>query len=138
MNILETNGHCGRFTYMLALVLMLPFIPSRGQHFSVSGGLRAKLMHGLLNNPFLEEQRKIAAWNNATPGMDPQFRLDAFGTWIKWSEYGDRTAAFGWEIDHSVPRAVGGSDAFANLRALHWRHNASLGGKLAGLLRRGA
>ncbi len=84
------------------------------------------------------EQRKLAAWRKArvAVGHDPAHaRQDEFGWWIVWSEYGNRNSAWGWEIDHGVPTVLGGTDSLANLRALHWRNNASLGGLLGAALR---
>lgn len=85
-----------------------------------------------------DHARKIAAWNRASvvPGYDPgHARKDAFGSWIVWSEYGNRDSQWGWEIDHRTPTALGGSDRLNNLRALHWRNNAGLGGVLGSLFR---
>ena len=82
---------------------------------------------------------KVIAWQNAAPipGRDEtEWRHDAFGSVIKWSDYGDRNSEYGWEIDHQTPTALGGSDSANNLRALHWRNNASLGGMLASALSR--
>ena len=87
-------------------------------------------MSGLLGLG-LEEIRKRTAWEKASIvlGWDPNdTRKDAYGWWIVWSDYGNRDSAYGWEIDHAVPTILGGSDSSANLRALHWRNNASLGG----------
>lgn len=84
------------------------------------------------------EARKRAAWKKAFPiaGFDQnERRQDAYGILIDWADYGSRNSAFGWEIDHATPVALGGGDGFDNLRALHWRNNARLGGALSGLLR---
>ena len=80
--------------------------------------------------------RKRIAWGKAfpVPGTDSsQVRKDAYGWFIHWSEYGNRDSAFGWEIDHAIPTVLGGSNRASNLRALHWRNNASGGGLLSGL-----
>lgn len=77
------------------------------------------------------EERKVAAWINAAkvPGRNPDaVRRDAYGWYIVWSEYGNRNSAYGWEIDHGIPLAVGGTDSHTNLRATHWRNRAGRGG----------
>lgn len=63
------------------------------------------------------------------------YRKDACGAWIKKSQYGDRTAAFGWEIDHIYPQAKLEElkvpqeeiNDMSNLRPLHWLNNSSKG-----------
>lgn len=85
-----------------------------------------------------KERRKVAAWNKARPvfGYDPgAVRMDDHGWVIAWPEYGNRDSDYGWEIDHIHPVALGGSDSLDNLRALHWRVNAGLGGLLSGVTR---
>jgi hypothetical protein len=48
---------------------------------------------------------------------------------LHFPSYGDRQSAHGWEIDHHpIPQALGGSDDIDNLRPLHCRSNAALGG----------
>lgn len=81
---------------------------------------------------------KDAVWRKAKPVPDalPSVeREDDYGTRIRYSNYGDRTSPWGWEMDHyPVPRSLGGSDDLSNLRPLHHRTNASHGGFLGGLL----
>ena len=82
-----------------------------------------------------DDQPKLEAWSKciSPPGFDGSiWRWDAFGSVIRWSDYGDRSSEYGWEIDHAVPSILGGGDGLHNLRALHWRNNASLGGALSG------
>lgn len=50
------------------------------------------------------------------------WRKDFCGAWIKYSEYGNRSSQFGWEIDHISP---GGPTILSNLRPLHWENNLS-------------
>jgi|SRR5580700_4129140 hypothetical protein len=86
-----------------------------------------------------DENRKLVVWAKGTiiPGYDPAtWRRDAFGSAIRYADYGDRNSEYGWEIDHIVANALGGSEDISNLRPLHFRNNASLGGALAGLLKR--
>jgi|APSaa5957512535_1039671.scaffolds.fasta_scaffold68823_2 hypothetical protein len=81
------------------------------------------------------EVEKITAWQRARTvlGRDPNLvRMDDFGSYIVWSEYGNRQSEYGWEVDHIRPTALGGPDILGNLRALNWRNNASLGGLLSG------
>lgn len=85
-----------------------------------------------------DDFRKRQVWARATPirGFDPaMWRYDAFFWIIKWTDYGDRSSTYGWELDHyPVPSALGGADDVHNLRALHYSNNARLGGLLANLL----
>lgn len=84
-----------------------------------------------------EFDRKWAAWNRARKmiGADPaQYRQDDYGYMICWDSYGDRNCTWGWEIDHIHPTCLGGADDLSNLRALHCKVNASLGGMLSGIL----
>jgi hypothetical protein len=68
------------------------------------------------------------------PGYDPAvWRYDDYGHLIRFADYGDRQSAYGWEIDHIHATMLGGSDSLDNLRPLHCRQNASLGGMLGGL-----
>jgi 5-methylcytosine-specific restriction endonuclease McrA len=86
---------------------------------------------------FTEELRKRAVWEKATklPFYDPvEWRADATNQIIRYSHYGDRQSQWGWEIDHVFPTALGGRDDLDNLRPLHFRANASLGGILGSYL----
>ncbi len=69
-----------------------------------------------------------AVWNNGhiIDGYDARaWRRDDFGNAISYAAYGDRTSDYGWEIDHIVTVAAGGTDFIANLRPLHWRANVA-------------
>ena len=79
------------------------------------------------------EEKKRAIWNKGQEiaGFDPNiWRFDKFGNPIKYSEYGNRQSKFGWEFDHDIPKALGGSDTLNNLFPLRATTNASLGGIL--------
>jgi len=80
-----------------------------------------------------EGRRKLIAWNNAAPMQNSPDRIDCDGRIICWAEYGLKTAC-GWEIDHAIPTALGGSDLYENIRARHWQGNSKAGGILGGLL----
>lgn len=80
-----------------------------------------------------DEAKKMIAWNNvALVGAD--YALDCDGRKICFRDYGNRFSEYGWEVDHITPKAMGGTDAPYNLRARHWRGNASAGGLLGGLI----
>jgi hypothetical protein len=75
-----------------------------------------------------------AVWEKAIPisGKDPRFiRQDAYGNEIHRQEYSNTSSAFGWQKDHITPKTLRGSDALWNLRPLHCRNNAELGGLLS-------
>lgn len=84
-----------------------------------------------------DERRKNVAWNNARPVANSSDRIDCDERTIRWAEYG-KTTAYGWEIDHATPTALGGSDVYGNLRARHWHGNRSAGGLLAALSNTGS
>jgi hypothetical protein len=82
---------------------------------------------------FFNDLEKIAVWNKSAtvPGSDARvWRKDACGAYIKWSDYGNTNSKWGWEIDHILPVAHGGTDAVSNLQVLHWRNNRSKGDNL--------
>ena len=56
---------------------------------------------------------------------------DKCGALIARNAHGQQTSQ-GWEIDHIVPVARGGTDALSNLRPLHWRNNDAKGDSLDG------
>src|SRR3981081_2203218 len=78
------------------------------------------------------KKRMVWAKGTPIPGYDPDmWRYDAFFWIMKWTEHGDRSSTYGWEMDHyPVPFGFGGSDELNNLRPLHYANNASLGGGL--------
>jgi hypothetical protein len=96
------------------------------------------LLGAAASDLFGDEARKLAVWVKgfAIPGYDAAiWRHDAFGHAMRYADYGDRNSEYGWEIDHIVATALGGSDDITNLRPLHHRINASLGGALSALFK---
>lgn len=73
-----------------------------------------------------EEQRKRAIWNKGAPieNYDAAiWRRDAYDNPIRYGDYGNRASEYGWEIDHIIPIADGGTDHIGNLRPLQWAAN---------------
>lgn len=73
---------------------------------------------------------KLAVWNKGSevPNYDKSvWRYDTCGNPIKWSEYGNTQSKNGWEIDHTKPVALNGSDDLFNLQPLQWETNRSKG-----------
>lgn len=75
-----------------------------------------------------------AVFGKARPifgGVSAEWRMDAFGRTIRFSQYGDTSPdGFGWEVDHIVPVAKGGLTVLSNLQPLHWHNNRQKSDKL--------
>jgi hypothetical protein len=75
---------------------------------------------------------KAAVWQKAAPirGRDPhKWRRDIYGNVIHYGAHGQSTR-FGWDIDHYIPKAKGGSDDIANLHPVQSSKNRSMGMKM--------
>jgi len=75
------------------------------------------------------EQIIEAVWEKAQmiPGYNPDiWRKDFADAWINRNAYGT-TGLYGWEIDHRMPQAKGGSDALQNLYPCQWENNRTKG-----------
>lgn len=67
-----------------------------------------------------------AVWRKGHPivGYDPaSWRRDDYGSAMRYSDHGNRSSDFGWEMDHIVKKEHGGSDTLSNLRPLQWLNN---------------
>ena len=68
-------------------------------------------------------------WRKGRPvaAHDPsRIRKDACGAFITRFDYG-RLTDMGWEIDHIVPVAQGGTEHIDNLQPLQWKNNRHKG-----------
>lgn len=68
-----------------------------------------------------------AVWEKAIPVENydkSKYRKDVCGAWIAWESYG-KESDLGWEVDHALPVAKGGTDHSDNLRAMNWQNNRS-------------
>lgn len=77
-------------------------------------------------SPWTEKTKK-KIWNAASkvPGYDELvWRRDRFGLTIKWSHFGNRNSALGWEIARKISLEDGGNDDPKNLYAINWYNNA--------------
>lgn len=81
-------------------------------------------------------QEVAAVWRRGTavPGLDPNlYRRDICGALMELVRHGDTTpGGGGWEVDHKVPVARGGTDDLDNLQPLQWENNRSKGDQMAG------
>jgi hypothetical protein len=91
------------------------------------------LNQGLYGLGVSDEAKKLAVWSKCAsiPNYNAaMWRTDIHGFNIKWTDHGNRSSDYGWEIDHIIPVSKGGSDDISNLQALHWRNNAAKSDKI--------
>jgi hypothetical protein len=58
------------------------------------------------------------------PGV---WRYDVYGLPIRYADFGNIESPYGWEVDHILPVAAGGTDDLTNLQPLHWENNRQKG-----------
>jgi hypothetical protein len=122
---LERSGNIWTYSVYVIRSAFLTAISGAESAAAISG-YEVIEMSGLL-----EELSKLFVWEKGfpIPGLpESEWRQDAFGNRMRFSDHGDRNSAFGWEIDHIHPTALGGTGDLGNLRPLHYKANAGLGG----------
>ncbi|MCD4744068.1 MAG: HNH endonuclease [Desulfobacteraceae bacterium] len=75
---------------------------------------------GIFNDETIDK-----VWNKASKvrGLNPDlYRKDKTGKRIFKPSHG-KQSDMGWEVDHSKPKAKGGTDHLNNLQALQWEEN---------------
>lgn len=77
------------------------------------------------------QERIDQVWEKGDPikGKNPDlYRKDKFGNQMYKPSYG-KFSEQGWNIDHSKPQALGGTDHLNNLQPINSRTNSSKGKK---------
>jgi len=80
-------------------------------------------------NSYGQPNCKISVWKKGEKisGLDSNiWRNDIFGNKINYNEHG-KVTKYGWDIDHYIPKAKGGSNDISNLFAVHYIQNRSMG-----------
>ena len=70
-------------------------------------------------------KNKELVWKEADilADKDPNmWRIDPCGACINWREFNKKTK-YGWNVDHILPQAKGGTYHIFNLCAMHWKNN---------------
>jgi 5-methylcytosine-specific restriction endonuclease McrA len=108
-------------------------IVSRAQERNQVGVRKMRSRSKTVDGQQFSGLEKVAVWLNALPvtGKDSRlWRQDPCGALMRWGDYGNCKSKWGWEVDHVIPVALGGTDAIDNLQALHWKNNRHKGDRM--------
>jgi hypothetical protein len=76
----------------------------------------------------LDHDKAMRLWNS-TFGKSTTRTRDNKNRLIYKEAYGDRSSKFGWEVHHIQPKNQGGTDAFDNLRIVHYDTHDEIHGR---------
>jgi hypothetical protein len=84
----------------------------------------------------MEQRERV--WNRTIHPLFQVYANQLTGAWgydcsgrqVRFSDYGNRSSQYGWELDHIIPLSARGSDDESNLQALHWEVNVEKSDKL--------
>jgi hypothetical protein len=77
------------------------------------------------------DERLNQIWDKGQPieGKNPDlYRADKYGNTMYKPSYG-KMSEMGWNVDHSKPQSLGGTDHLNNLQPMNSRANSSKGNK---------
>lgn len=77
------------------------------------------------NNRLFPNETVKAVWmkRGKRHSWGPNWGYDVYGNSIKLEDYGNLNSQWGWDIDHSKPKAAGGTDHLNNLQPMQTYHN---------------
>lgn len=91
-------------------------------------GVKYAIKFGNTSCELSSRQKKLWEMRAIIPGKNPDvWRMDVCGNPIKYCDYANRYSQYGWELDHMISRANGGSNDISNLHALQWYENVIKG-----------
>lgn len=101
----------------------------------VKSGKFERVKKGIMQNYTNKELLLIWQKGRVVVGRDAmKVKKDDYGDLMLFEHYGDRESLYGWEVDHIIAKANGGTDNFNNLRPLNWKNNSEKSDKPVGIM----